>query len=69
MLHFSYVEGVICKAPLETGWVHNIGDFWEQLISYSTHNFEGNLVTHIHNPNIRYFCQILAINIFLAGEY
>lgn len=60
MFHFTYGEGVVCETPLDTDWVYEVRIFLEQLTGSLADSFEGNNATHIHNPTIRYFFQILA---------
>lgn len=64
LLQFPYGESVICETPLDTNWAHEFDHFWEQLAGNLVDSFEGNNATHVHNPTIIYFCQILAYSIF-----
>lgn len=69
LFHFSRGNGVVCEAPIDTEWVHEVVPFWQQLTGYYTNTFEGNLASMIHNLNIRYFCQMLACTIFWLGKF
>lgn len=64
MLHFPHGGGVVCETPLDAEWAHEFGRFGEQLIGNLADSFEGNNVTHVHNPTIRYFRKILAYSMF-----
>ena len=68
LLQFPYGEGVICETHLDTDWVHEFGQLWEKLTGNLADNFEGNNVTHVHNPTTCYFSPIFDTHYFGLGE-